>query len=282
MARLRIGGVPEHFNLPWRLAIESGALSDIGIDAEWIDVPGGTGAIMAHLADGTLDLATPLTEGLLAAMASGHEAKLVRTWVDSPLLWGIFVAGNSPHRTVDDLRGLRFAISRWGSGSELMARVLADSRGWALDNAADFVVINNLDGALEALPAGDAEIFLWNKSMTQPHVDNGTLRLAGEFPTPWPSFCTAAAKDVEPALITTATAIAETKARTLAASPGTPELVAERYDIDLSGAQDWFSTLRWNTDGSPIDHDMVQQVLDKLHAVGRLDSRIEASELLAT
>ena len=29
---IRIAGVPEHFNLPWHLAIEEGAFSDRGIE----------------------------------------------------------------------------------------------------------------------------------------------------------------------------------------------------------------------------------------------------------
>jgi sulfonate transport system substrate-binding protein len=30
---LKIGGVPEHFNLPWRLAIEDGKFKDIWAEA---------------------------------------------------------------------------------------------------------------------------------------------------------------------------------------------------------------------------------------------------------
>ena len=32
MKRFKIGGVPEHFNLPWRLAIEEGRLNHLDVD----------------------------------------------------------------------------------------------------------------------------------------------------------------------------------------------------------------------------------------------------------
>ena len=52
---VRVGGVPEHFNLPWRLAIENGAFADLDVSVEWTDFPGGTGAIMNALAAGDID-----------------------------------------------------------------------------------------------------------------------------------------------------------------------------------------------------------------------------------
>lgn len=38
MVQIRIGGVPEHFNLPWHLAIEDGAFKEAGIDLQWQDI----------------------------------------------------------------------------------------------------------------------------------------------------------------------------------------------------------------------------------------------------
>jgi len=54
---LRIGGVPEHFNLPWRLLLESGALRRAGIDASWEAFFGGTGDMVAALDSDQLDMA---------------------------------------------------------------------------------------------------------------------------------------------------------------------------------------------------------------------------------
>ena len=204
-ATIRIGGVPEHFNLPWLVAIEESLFADAGYDVEWIDFPGGTGAIMKALEAGEVDLATPLTEGAVTAIANGNPSRFASVWVESPLLWGIHVAGSADGTTVTDLEGQRFAISRFGSGSDLMARVLAEDHGWEITDD-NFVVVGGLDGALDALPAGNAEIFLWNKTMTQPHVTDDTFARAGVLPTPWPSFAVVASTaflDTHPCLLYT-------------------------------------------------------------------------------
>ena len=67
MKRLKIGGVPEHFNLPWRLAIEEGKFKEAGIELHWSDMTGGTGQMVKGLQAGTLDIAVLLTEGITRA-----------------------------------------------------------------------------------------------------------------------------------------------------------------------------------------------------------------------
>ena len=56
---MKIGGVPEHFNLPWLRLVESRALDDLGVS--WRDVPEGSGAMAAALRAGELDAAMLLT-----------------------------------------------------------------------------------------------------------------------------------------------------------------------------------------------------------------------------
>ena len=42
MTSIKIAGVPEHFNLPWHLAIEDGDFEASDINLRWTDVPEGT------------------------------------------------------------------------------------------------------------------------------------------------------------------------------------------------------------------------------------------------
>ena len=65
MTTLKIAGVPEHFNLPWHLCIEEGRFEQSGIDAQWTDVPEGTGKLCQMLRDGSTDIAVILTEGII-------------------------------------------------------------------------------------------------------------------------------------------------------------------------------------------------------------------------
>lgn len=270
---VRVGGVPEHFNLPWRLAIEEQLFDLLDVTVEWTDFPGGTGAIMRALAAGEIDMATPLTEGAITAIAKGNPSQLIRLWVDSPLLWGVYAAASSSAETIADLEGQRFAISRPGSGSELMSMVLAQDFGWTLPDDA-FVVVGGLDGAIEALPAGDAGIFLWNKSMTQPHVDDGTFKRVGVFGTPWPSFAVAATnamRSEHPGLAESIADIAAGRAGGFAIDDSAPILVAERYGLEFDGAAEWLAQVEFTPSGTPIDQDVLDSVADRMRSIGRID-----------
>lgn len=270
---VRVGGVPEHFNLPWHLAIDDGRFRNVGITVEWVDYPGGTGAIMAALESGEIDMATPLTEGAITAIANGNESTLVSVWVDSPLLWGVHTAGDSAAKTIAETEGQRYAISRFGSGSELMSRVMAEEHGWTLTDDS-WVVVGGLEGALTALPEGQAEVFLWNMSMTQPHVDDGTFKRVGIFPTPWPSFAIAANNTFlqdHPGLAETVAEIALSRAGELELDEGAAAIVAQRYGLEVRGALEWMTQVDWTAPGTPLDQDMINAVTNRMRQLGRIE-----------
>ncbi len=60
MIKVNIGGVPEHFNLPWDLTIKNGEYKEKAIDLQWHDYPGGTGAMCKALRDKEIDIAVIL------------------------------------------------------------------------------------------------------------------------------------------------------------------------------------------------------------------------------
>ena len=191
MRVLRVGGVHEPFNLPWLRRSKTTPLLRLGLEVTFTDYAGGTGALVGALEDGMLDLATVLTEGGVTAIGRGSKIRLHSAFVTSPLRWGIHVSAKAAQKKVADLKGKKFAISRFGSGSELMAYELANQQGWKLkDN--QFVVVGGVDGAVEALPKRKAHIFLWERFVTAPLVKQGVFKRIGEIPTPWPSFYTAA------------------------------------------------------------------------------------------
>lgn len=274
---VRVGGVPEHFNLPWHLAIEAGDFAQRegeAVTVEWIDLPGGTGEIMEALATGRIDMATPLTEGVVTAIANGNPSELVSIWVDSPLNWGVFAAAQSDAKTVADLEGTRFAISRYGSGSELMSLVMADELGWALSEDS-FVVVGGLDGALEALPAGAAEIFMWEKAMTQPHVEAGIFSLVGEYPTPWPGFVvaqTTSFAEANPGLGRQIVDIAAATAQRLAANPDAVDLITERYELSRPEVSEWFEAVQWTAPGTALDDAVIERVRATMIKLGRIET----------
>jgi len=169
---LRVGGVPEHFNWPVHRAARANTF-------EWSEHPGGSGAMAQHLREGHLDVAILLTEAATLFAHKG-DVKIVGSFVDTPLTWGVHALHGtslSPEST--------YAISRFGSGSHLMALVAARSRG-APDPL--FKVVGDLQGARQSLKNKDADLFMWEKFTTKPLVDTGEWSRVDEVPTPWPCF----------------------------------------------------------------------------------------------
>ena len=123
---------------------------------------GGTGQMIKGLQTGTLDVAVLLTEGISKAILEGLNAKIVQVYVTTPLRWGIHVPYHSDIKSVDQLEGKVFAISREGSGSHLMSYVKADQEGWDTKKL-KFNVIGDIYGGLWALEHNEAQAFLLTK-----------------------------------------------------------------------------------------------------------------------
>jgi len=268
---LRIGGVPEHFNLPWHLALEGGAFDAAGLQVEFSDYPGGTGAMAEALRDDSLDAALMLTEGAALDIFKGGRNRLVRIYVESPLVWGIHVAAESRIDAVGE--GLRVAISRYGSGSHLIAVVDAIERGFDY-NKLSFVTVDTIDGARRALSADRADIFLWEKHMTQPLVDSGEFRRIGERIVPWPAFVVSARREflaTGAEHLATALDIAAESARKLKAQDDAAKIIAGRYGITRKGAEEWLHDVRWANSG-PQAPAALDRVIAALSAQGAIDA----------
>jgi len=247
MKKVKIAGVPEHFNLPWHLAIEDGAFEERGIDLQWTDIPEGTGRMAQLLADEETDLAIILTEGIIKSISEGNPSKIVQKYISSPLLWGIHVAQNSSFHTVADIKGTRAAISRYGSGSHLMAFVNAQNQDWDT-NTLKFEIINNLDGAVEALTNENADYFIWERFTTKPLVDNNTFRRLGDCPTPWPCFVIAATDAFikeKKSLLHHILEVINTYSNEFKMIPSIDRTIANRYEQQLDDVKDWLSKTTW-------------------------------------
>jgi ABC-type nitrate/sulfonate/bicarbonate transport system substrate-binding protein len=247
MIRVNVGGVPEHFNLPWHLAASSGAVAALGVDLVWRDYPDGSGAMAAALRSGELDAALLLTEAAVAGVASGGGFAVASLYTESPLTWGIHVPAASGLHTVADVKGARYAISRHGSGSHLMAYVHARAQGWPTGELT-FVSVRNLDGAIAAFASGAADVFFWEKFMTKPLVDAGKFRRVGEFRAPWPAFvlCIADAvgADRRTALAELLEAVLE-QANVLVGRADAATLIGARYSLEPSDVAEWLRATRW-------------------------------------
>ncbi len=248
MKTVKIIGVPEHFNLPWHLAIEEGAFELRGIDLQWTDVPEGTGKMCQLLADEQTDLAIILTEGIVKSITEGNRSRIIQEYIATPLLWGIHVGAQSAHQTIADLKDTKAAISRYGSGSHLMAYVHAQNNLWDLD-ALQFEVINNLDGAVDGLSHGKADYFMWEHFTTKPLVDDGTFRRLGDCPTPWPCFMIVGTEKFlsgNPRILHHILEIINMYTRDFKHIPSIDRTLANRYQQRLEDIQEWMTLTQWS------------------------------------
>jgi len=264
--KLKIGGVPEHFNLPWRLAMQEGDFENENIALHWEDMSGGTGQMIKGLQNKTIDVAVLLTEGISRAILQGLDAKILQVYVKSPLHWGIHVPfdDKSIQRT-DELEGKTFAISREGSGSHLMAYVLADQKGWDIDKLR-FNSVGDVYGGLWALQNNEAQAFLWEKYTTNPYTEQEKCRYIDEVVTPWPCFVIAVRKEVAEqyeAELQTLLNVVNKKAKFVKENENTPEILSWRYGLKLDDVTKWLSETEWNYEGAKFDKDF-DNVIDYL------------------
>lgn len=247
--------------------MESDDLADL--DLSWEDQLGGTGEMVTKFAYKELDVASILTEGTVKAIADGLPVTMIQVYVNTPLQWGVFVPARSSFTEEDQLSEARIAISRFGSGSHLMAYIQAERMGWTITDD-QFVVVKNLDGAIEAFANGEADLFLWDQFMTRPLVAAGRFRQVGVQKTPWPSFVIAARNDVVTGRTTELGRIVDSvvnhAGRLMARADG-PELVAERYGLTVDTAKEWFDATEFAA-RQPIDPGMSRTVLDTLARAG--------------
>ncbi len=249
MIDVKIGGVPEHFNYAWYLTLKEGAYKERGIALRWMDYFGGTGQMCEGLRNGDIDMAVILTEGILKDIIAGNPSKIVQAFVSSPLIWGIHVAAESNYQSIRDVRGKVAAISRFGSGSHLMAYLNAQNEGWDLKNDLNFKVIGNLTGAIESLGKQESDYFMWEKFTTKPLVDSGIFRRIGEYPTPWPCFVVAARTDFienHYPILQSILEIINLTTSEFKFIPSIDQSLANRYGQKLEDIQEWMQLTEWS------------------------------------
>jgi len=283
MLRLKIGGVPEHFNLPWRMAIEEGKFRAQGVQLHWSDMGGGTGQMIRGLKNKTLDVAVLLTEGVSKAILQGLDAKIIQVYVTTPLRWGIHVPFNSDIENVDQLEGKTFAISREGSGSHLMSFVKADQKGWN-PNELKFNVVGDIYGGIWALENNKAQAFLWEKYTTHPFTEQKKCRYIDEAVTPWPCFVIAVRTEVYEKHkndLDVMCSIVNEKAYDLKKNENVIDLISWRYSLHYGQVEKWLNETDWNYSGIkyPLAFEKTVSHLVKLGLIEESESKNWRSKL---
>jgi len=271
MNGLKIGGVPEHFNYPWRLGIERGDFSEKGLRLHWSDMTGGTGQMIRGLETGSIDVAVLLTEGIVQAICNGLPAKIISGYVESSLSWGIHASTSNKNKNLSGFSGGKFAISRMGSGSHLMAYILAEEQGWN-HSEIDFNVVGDVYGGLWAIENGEADFFLWEKFTTQPFVDQGKCARIATLDTPWPCFVIAAREDVLATRtdeLRTMCSVIKNLVAEVMGNENAYQDIAWRYHLEENQTKEWFHETRWDSQ-MLLQAEALENVSNRLLKLGLL------------
>ena len=250
MKTLRITGVPEHFNYPFRLLFEQQPFLKRGITIDWKEESRGSGQMNLDLRNGDTDVAILLTESFLKDFEAGNPSKMIGFHVTSPLIWGIHVGQTSGVSSLSELEEKKVLISRMGSGSHLMAMVLAKRENWDTSSLT-FELVGNMEGAEKAMDAGSKGIFLWEKYTTAPMVEKGKMKRIGEIPSPWPCFVMVASAA---ALTEFGEVIFDLRneiyrlSHVLSPSENLADLLAIEYQLNPEDVKQWLKQTIWCTE----------------------------------
>lgn len=285
---LIVGGVPEPFNLPLDLVNERNSLRNGGFDRiVWKKVQEGTAALIEGLHDGSFHVVTALTEGAVAAALKDSSLQIVGSYVDSSLNWAVITSAQQEQfHSIADLGSspVRAGISRYGSGSHLMPLILAKQQSWR--SLPEFVVCNNFSGLRQSVISGTSDFFMWEWFMTKPYVEENLLKFIGNVPTPWPSVCFLAKKDVinsfKAELFSALCAIREAACEFRGADVSdtnnegfrvSVNKIVSQFSFKSQDADAWLRSVRFSRDGA-VSVSTIETISQALCEAGVVDHRV--------
>ena len=279
--KIRIGGVPEHFNLPIHLAKEKGQFESRGVEIEWTTFKGGTGQMTRALRNKEVDACILLTEGIITDIIKGNPSKIISQYITTPLIWGIHTGAKNQLNHYRNIFSGNYAISRFGSGSHLMAIVDANSKGNVIKKE-QFKVIGNLEGALKSLTNLETDVFYWEKYTTKAYVDSGQLKRVGEYITPWPCFVIAATDDIlqsEPESIIRMLRTIHDSCDHFMQDENAIQLVSDRMHLKLEDVERWYHSTEWAIHGWVSDK-MIKSIIYHLKMAEIIGKEEDIPELI--
>ncbi|WP_026950147.1 type 2 periplasmic-binding domain-containing protein [Algoriphagus mannitolivorans] len=281
MKTFRIVGVPEHFNFPFRILKEKQPFKEEGLLIEWREESRGSGQMALDLKNGDADMAIMLTESFLKEFESNSDVKMAGFHVNTPLTWGVHVSPTHQAKSAEQIQSRHFLVSRMGSGSHLMAMVLADAKGWK-KNSLTFELVGNLDGAKEAFDSGSPGMFLWEKYTTTPEVKAGSMKRIGEIPSPWPCFVFVvnerSIQEFSPWINRIRNQVYAIS-KSLSIDAELPIRLSESYHLNLEDVKAWIKQTKWTTEGG-VSKKALKDILDQTIKFEIIKNKINPEDFL--
>lgn len=229
--------------------------------------------MISSLQKGDVGAAFVLTDCAIAAISrqdSSTGIRLVSQIVASPLVWGV-VSKSTPSPDVD-IKQLPWAVSRHGSGSDVMLKVYAG------DVATK--VCGNFDGMVKSVLQSETRGFLWETSTTRGLLrkrdDGDSLRIVDTVTTPWSAFVCVIAANCPKIRVQR---VKEVVSAFLAAAhkwksdANTANTISQKYGMSPEEAADWVRAVKFADAKDEFDMRMLENTRKTL-----VDAKIIAQE----
>lgn len=302
-SEIRIGYVPEHYLLPLHIAARN-SLFPSSLKITLVPFPSGTGHMITSLRANEIDLAIGLTEGWVAGLLNDNVKNqslqekgytIVGSWVSTPLRWAIVTGRNRQDiNSVDDLKTHRsVGVSRLGSGSHVMAFVLAQQQGWLqqTSEALNVVPLGPFKDLRDGVTTSTADFFMWEHFTTKPyfHASDSPLKKIGEIYTPWPSWHIAASTSTFPPDSTSTAEILgqifQALDQGIAIFNKTPDEAVRILGTGEAGchyteddAREWLKDVKFVSQTQGVDQEVASGVVDVLKTAGVIGQDTQLSQ----
>jgi len=253
------------------------AEADGGKTFTLVECPSGTGQVITRLTNDEIDVAVALTDPLISGIARGSQHyKLVGSYVTTPLNWAVITGKDTQYKGIPDLQETSIGISRYGSGSQTMAYVMALQQGWPTDKM-QFQVNNDIRGLINSVNDGTTSAFMWEWFTTKPFVDAGEARFIGSVPTPWPSWLIAAhptrtSSEALRTFLDTLTIYVRTFDDPAQREAADVEFIKDKFGYPEEDVKAWLKTVAWSHDCGSIPTEVITNTLDVLTKTGFINS----------
>ncbi len=275
LEEIRIGGVPEHFNYPWKFGIKNNYFQKENIHLKWTDFHGGTGEMSDALEHNKIDIAIMLTEGSIKLIADEKPFTILQKYVETPLFWGIYVNAQSNKNKIEDLENDKVGVSRLGSGSHLMAYINAKNQNWNHHDL-KFIEASSLEGLQDSLAHQTSDYFMWEHFTTKPFVDRGELKHIEDVPTPWPCFVIVTTKKFQKNNQQTISKLIEIINRITLSIKTNKNLAADiatKYNQKVNDVKKWLKQTEWSQ--NQLSKEEFSRVKTELSSLGLIHKDIK-------
>jgi ABC-type nitrate/sulfonate/bicarbonate transport system substrate-binding protein len=178
LATIRAGRITADLSVfPVVWAQERGIYRNAGIETRFLDFGSGTDAIRA-LVTGDIDVFLTTMYSTLALLKARGPADIwaVFQLSDHPIFL-LVVRAQGPVHTVADLKGRRIAITRFGSGSDFLARAIVRKAGLRADEDVTLVQAGSIPAAIAAVERGEIEAAVAWHPLAAEAVQRGSVRV---------------------------------------------------------------------------------------------------------